>query len=205
MPNTKDLIREIESKYNLKYNNEKSEFLGNLFVDENDCYDISINTIGFPNSFPIVKELGNRIPHKIDRHKYDDSSCCLTTKAKEQVLLKKNIKTLDRFISDIVIPFFQNNSYFEINKEYIFGAYSHGIIGVFEAYKEITNISNPELLVKILTDRINEKKYGRNEFCFCKSGIKFKKCHLNNYQDLHLIDKIVIIDDIKKLIKKINK
>jgi hypothetical protein len=192
-------IAELESKYGLQFDESTSEFYGNLCVEQNDCYQISINIVPFPNSFPIVKELGERIPRKIDRHIYSDASCCLTTKAKEQLLLKKKIKTLDKFISDIVIPFFKNNSYFEINKEYINGDYKHGIVGVFEAYQEIANISDLKLLFNTLTDRLMGKKYRRNDLCFCNSGKKFKKCHQPYYNDLFLIEKDVINQDIKRL------
>lgn len=201
MPNSHELIIEIERKYGLYFNESKSEFSGNLFVEENDCYQVSINITPFPNSFPIVKELGERIPRNVDRHLYSDASCCLTTKAKEQLLLKKKIKTLDSFIADIVIPFFQNNSYFEINKKYINGDYKHGITGVFEAYQEIANITDIKLLLDFLHDRIVRKKYHRNDLCFCNSGAKFKKCHQPNYNDLFLIDKEIIMEDIKRLIE----
>jgi hypothetical protein len=204
MHNSPVLIRELEQKYGLQFNKSKLEFSGNIFIEENDCYQISINITPYPNSFPIVKELGERIPFNIDRHKYSDASCCLTTKAKEQLLLKKKIKTLDSFIANIVIPFFQNNSYFEINNEYINGDYKHGIIGVFEAYKEITNITDTKLLLDFLYNRIIRKKYRRSDLCFCKSGTKFKGCHLSNYNDLFLIDKEIIIADIKQLLGKMN-
>jgi len=196
-------INDIEIKYNLLFNKDKLVLEGNLFIYEYDCYQISIDISPFPNFFPIVKELGERIPFNVDRHKYHDASCCLTTKAKEQLLLKKKIKTLDNFIEKIVIPFFENNSYYEINKEYIDGGYSHGIVGVFEAYKEITNISDLKVLIDFLINRINSKKYQRNEKCFCNSGKKFKNCHLSNYNDLFLIDKEIIISDLKQLIDSV--
>jgi hypothetical protein len=198
MNNCPEQISEIENKYSLRFDESKSEFSGNLYVEQNDCYQISIDITPFPSSFPIVKELGERIPRKADRHLYSDASCCLTTKAKEQLLLKKN-KTLDVFIADIVIPFFQNNLYFEINKTYIKGDYKHGIFGVFEAYQEIANITDLRLLLDFLLDRIIRKKYHRNDLCFCNSGLKFKKCHQQNYNDLLLIDKEIIIEDIKLL------
>ncbi len=205
MHNSPELIRKLEQKYGLHFSESKSEFSGNLFVEENDCYQISINITPFPNSFPVVKELGERIPRKVDRHLYSNACCCLTTKAKEQLLLKKKIKTLDSFISNIVIPFFQNNSYFEINKKYINGGYNHGITGVFEAYQEIANISDLKLLLDFLHARVVDKKFRRNDLCFCKSGAKFKSCHLPYYNDLHVIDKDVIIEDVKVLIEKIKK
>lgn len=198
-------IREIELKYGLQFSNDNSEFNGFLYVENNDCYQVNINITSFPHYFPIVKEVGERIPFNIDRHKYSNASCCLTTKAKEQLLLKKKIKSLDDFIKGIVIPFFQNNSYFEINKKYINGDYSHGINGVLEAYQEITNISDIQLLLDFLNARIVGKKFRRNDLCFCKNGAKFKKCHLPYYNDLYLIDKEIIIEDIKGLIEKTNK
>jgi SEC-C motif-containing protein len=201
MDNLIKQINEVELKYGLQFDSKISEFYGALFVEDNDCYQVSINISPFPHSFPIVKELGERIPFNIDRHKYNDASCCITTKAKEQLLLKKRIKSLDDFIKGIVIPFFQNNSYFEINKEYISGDYKHDIAGVFEAYQEIANINDVKLLLEILYNRVMNKKHERNGMCFCKSGKKFKNCHITNYSDLFLIEKNIIIQDIAELIK----
>ena len=46
-------------------------FIGKLNIDENDdYYKLSIDINPFPNRFPIVKEIGGRIPKKEDRHVY---------------------------------------------------------------------------------------------------------------------------------------
>lgn len=199
-------IRNIELSYDLEYNKALTEFKGLLCVDYEDFYDISINVSSFPNSFPIVKELGERIPFELNRHKYKDASCCLTTKAKEQLLLKKKIKSLDDFIKRIVIPFFQNNSYFEIKKCYINGDYKHGSLGIIEAYQEILNIQDIYLLLEVLINYIKGKaKLQRNEPCFCGSGRNYKHCHYSNYKDLCLIEKETIIHDLDSIFKFIKK
>lgn len=198
----------IKRDFNLEFNECKCEFEGLLQIDQDDFYYININCLDFPNSFPKVKELGERIPVNINRHIYNDHSCCLTTLPKEQLLLNTKIKSVYSFIKNIVIPFFQNNSYFEINKEYISGEYTHGILGVMESYYEIANINNEKLLVDILLYVIFDFHLYKDEKCFCNSGRLYKECHLPNVIKLSHIDKRVIVHDLNLLFlrrKYINK
>ncbi|MCI5165805.1 MAG: SEC-C domain-containing protein [Candidatus Electrothrix sp. GM3_4] len=205
--NRKD-IKTIQDKYNLNF--QESVFKGDLSINHNDTYKISVDISSLPNFFPKVKELGERIPKKADRHVFEDGTCCLTTPAKEQLLIKTKIKNIHIFFDKILIPFFQNNSYYEINKEYIQGEYSHGIKGVIESYQEIAKVNDIELLIFFLYKIARKNKYNKNEKCFCKSGKKFKNCHSHAYKQLSLIDRRIITNDISKIfsflemIKKVN-
>lgn len=186
----------IQRDFNLSFNIEKCEFEGVLQVDDDDFYRVNINCSDFPNSFPKVRELGERIPVDIDRHVYSSGNCCLTTRAKESLLLKTEIKTIYSFIKNIVIPFFQNNSYYEINKQYINGEYKHGIPGIMEAYHEIVNITDSKLLVDVLLDIVVGTRFNGSDPCLCNSGKQFRFCHLSNINNLNLIDKRIIRDDL---------
>ncbi len=204
-----DISKQIEEVTNnfpaLVFSSAENELTGQLFVSSSDNYDVVIRINGFPREFPHVFEVGERIPPKADRHIYKNSGrCCLTTRAKEQVLLKTKIKSLNDFISLIVVPFFQNNSYYEINKCYKEGEYSHGVPGVIDAYQEILRLDKKSSIVEPM-EMLRSKDLGKNDPCYCNSGVTLKKCnnglHLLGYRDFKLIDLEIIDDDLYKWIK----
>jgi hypothetical protein len=186
----------------LSFNSQRGMFFGKLIVDhnDNDSYDVEILIYKFPLLFPIVWETGERIPRKADRHVYSiPGNCCFTTAAKEQILLKKHIHTLIDFINIIAIPYFQNNSFYEINSRYLFGEYSHGSEGTIEAYKEILGINDVKLVEKLLLDYLIGKSYIVNQVCYCSSGKLLKACHISNYNDLNLLDINLVKQDLNSM------
>lgn len=188
----------------LIYDSNKKQLLGELFITEYDSYDIKIELNGFPKSFPLVYEIGERIPPKMDRHIYPNKgNCCLTTVAKEQILIKTKIHTLGSFISLIVIPFLQNNSFFELNKRYNKGEYSHGVPGVIESYQDILQLDNKYQVSDVLELLIKRKLSISNQ-CYCGSGYTLGKCkngmHKKSYNEFKLIDNKQLNDDLYKWI-----
>jgi hypothetical protein len=187
----------------LRYDSSKRMFSGTLIIDshDNDSYSVEIYIDCFPTTFPLVREIGERIPPKADRHKYKDDYCCLTTSAKEQILLKKRIFTLSEFISMVAIPYFQNNTFYEINKRYLFGEYSHGIKGLIEAYKEILGLNCSKSVEKVLIDYAIGNWLSKNQPCYCGSGKLLNNCHLINYNDLCLLSMNFIKQDLNLIFR----
>ena len=185
----------------LVFNTSKRMFFGSIITDKNDgdSYSVEIYLNGFPISFPLVREIGERIPPKADRHKYKDDYCCFTTGAKERIMLNKRIFSLSDFISLVAIPYFQNNSFYEINHQYKFGEYSHGPLGLLEAYNEILGVSNSKLTEKILIDYVIGKMELKNQSCFCGSGRSLQYCHGNNYNDLLILGKNFVKRDLNRI------
>ena len=186
----------------LKYSPERNELFGELYISEFDSYQIRIDLNPYPKFFPNLYETEERIPNKLDRHIYTDTgSCCLTTRAKAQVLLKTKISSLKIFIKEIVIPYLQNNSYFEINKRYKTDEYAHHHQGVIDSYKDILKITDEKLLALTLNNRLNSPKLKIHHLCYCGSGIIMKKCsnglHDKAYRDFKLIDKELIYNDLR--------
>ena len=193
-----DINQVCRKHQGLVFNEQSMVLSGTLNVDpqESDLYDVDIQFNSFPERFPKVRETGGRIPSKLDRHINSDGTCCFTTLAKESILLKKQIKSILDFVDKIVVPFLQNNSYYEINKSYKNGEYSHGISGVMESYFDILKIHDLSKVVYLLLKRLRNEKYGKNEICFCGSLKKIKNCHLHLYNDLFLIEKSIISNDL---------
>lgn len=201
-----DIKKEIDvvlSSYPLlNYNGDKNEFIGELFITNSDSYEIRIDLTPYPRFFPNVYELDGRIPNKPHRHIYTDTgSCCFTTRAKAQILLNSKIKNLSLFIKNIVIPYFQNNSYFEINKEYKTDEHSHDSKGVVEGYRDILQLTNDVLIAQFIYRRINGEKLTIRDNCYCGSGTALKKCSEGNhdkaYRDFKKIEKEVLSIDLE--------
>ena len=126
------------------------------------------------NGWPTVFEIGGRSDaiakkfgvDKIDLHFYlHGDSCCLGIRHSPE----RNLK-IKRFLYDLVIPFFYRLAYtdqcgIEAARNDLWGEYSHGDEGYREHAKERLSFA--------LRGR------GRNEPCPCGSGVKYKKCCLD--------------------------
>lgn len=207
----KKQISDLLNKYkDLKYFEDKNIIVGKMYLSENDFYEISIDLSPYPKRFPSVEETSERIPKKADRHIYtDDGTCCFTTTAKAQILLKTKIKSLESFVRLIVVPYLENNSYYEINKKYFTEEYSHNIKGILEGYRDILGLDNDYKIVATMYDRItnNEAKYQSK--CFCGGTKPLRKCsngrHFKNYNKLKLIDRNTLISDFTNIVDYIKK
>ena len=154
---------------------------------------------GFPYRFPILYEVGGDIPNDIDFHKYSDSSCCITVPA-DEILKSANKITVNWFIENEVIPYFANQIFRRQTGHYQ-NEYEHGRTGVKQFYETLMKTSDFNLWMKYVRHVfLNEKiNCSRNETCFCGSGDKYKRCHLQIFNKLKLIGSQHIIFDFKKI------
>lgn len=143
-----------------------------------DTFEIEICLDKFDgNGWPKVYEIGDR-HYQIakrnnvstaDLHFYsDDDNCCLGIEYGPKGGLR-----IDRFIYDLVIPFFYRLSYTEkfgiaASRRDLWDEYSHGDTGLREYESELLNFE--------------KQKSRRNDPCPCGSGKKYKKCHLGQVE-----------------------
>lgn len=200
---------QVEGKYpRLKFFTYKNEILAlrgpiDLTVgsDVFDSYEIEIIfTDQHPSEAPLVRETAERIPRILDRHIYEKSGFfCLGPRLAVKEAWMKNHNVIS-FLSDPVISFLANQSYYERTGEWKNGEYAHGKKGIIQYYRERFNINDERELVLVLNSVIEGVKIGRNDPCFCKSGKKAKKCHLNLALELQRLgDKNIFIADLKNL------
>lgn len=203
----KSQIKEVLAHYRGLYFNEINNSVeGELFISKDDSYDISMLLAPYPKHFPVVFEMGERIPRKVNRHIYSNTgSCCLSTQAKAQILLKTQITSLNSFVKEIVVPYFQNNSFFEINGHYNGEEYSHSKMGIIESYRDILQTNNDLQIAKLIYNRINHEKLKIHDPCYCGSGQSIKKCnyarHYTFYKNFRKIDLDVLQYDLHLFIK----
>ena len=151
--------------------------------DENgvhiDSYFIKIvPSKNYPESFPLVFEIGNRIPKNIDWHVYSEGHCCIKT-IPEEILICRSGITLVEFIDTQVKPYFFNQKFRELHG-YFLNERSHGTAGQVEFFKEIFKSNNLVLILKGLLLLYENMIPNRTANCFCNSGLKFRKCHRNS-------------------------
>ena len=167
----------VEKYPKLTFDPTANTLCGSIMVDSEDFYEISMDLSPYPKHFPVVYETSERIPKKEDRHIYSDTgSCCFTTNAKAQILLKTVIFSLVDFMKEIVVPYFMNNSYYELHGRYYNEEYSHGPMGVVEGYRDILQISDDLRIAKIMLDYLNAGKLNVHQNCYCGSGITLMRC-----------------------------
>lgn len=195
-------IEEVLHKHKgLDYHLESNSLSGELFLPDGDSYEVEMQLKRYPELFPVVFETEGRIPNKIHRHIYTDTgSCCFTTAAKSQILLKTKLTSLLKFVDEIVVRYFENNSYYEINGVYCYSEYDHGSNGVVQSYQDILDTENVKFIGRLIIQRLEKNKLTIRDLCYCNSGYSLKKCnngrHSNNYRNFRMIDKVVLNNDL---------
>ncbi|MEM6684649.1 MAG: hypothetical protein AAF617_02545 [Bacteroidota bacterium] len=204
----KDQIEKVQIAFpELIYNEEAHTLKGELEAFPNDVYTVLIELDPWSTHFPRVYEIGERIPKKIDRHVYTTKgNCCFTTPRLEEIYLKTKVKTLLQFVQHIVLPYLQNNSYYEHYQEYKFGEFSH-TDSTLESYQTLLGVEDRMLIYNILLNYYNGKKLTAKSDCYCGSKRTLRKCtkgnHKRGYELLKYIDKEHMASDIKILIREI--
>ena len=161
----------------LRLGNTEEHRAHSTFLCDEFSVSIDLASVG-GNGWPRVYEIGGRCwdiaeqcrCEMIDLHFYEDGACCLGLNfAKGKALV------LRRFIPELLIPFFYRLSYTTHNglratRDDLWGEYSHGDTGLQEYRNDLVTIAR--------------NRPSRNQPCPCGSGLKFKKCHLDEVNEL---------------------
>ena len=130
--------------------------------------DLSSSGLG---GWPKAYEVGGRCGeiaalnccNLIDLHLYPDGACCVGLRLTRELGL-----TLQRYMCDLVLPFFYRLSYvglfgLEVARKNLWGEYAHGEAGEIEYIAELIRLgdTSPQL----------------REPCPCGSGKTYKQCH----------------------------
>jgi len=176
-----DIKKQIEETLTtfpeLTFHTEKSSFTGKLKVCHNDYYNVKINISPWNNNFPWVTEIGERIPHDLDRHVFTTTgNFCFTTPRLEEIYLKTKVKTLVQFIKFILIPYLQNNSYYELHKTYKYGEFAH-TNSTLQTYQTLLGVKDLAILIKTIGDYLQGHRLTDKHACYCGSNKTFRKCN----------------------------
>jgi hypothetical protein len=200
MENKSEIDQVLKSYPALRYDMEENALIGKLFIGQFDSYSVKIELNNYPPRLPLIFETDGRIPKLANRHIYTDSgSCCITTDAKAQILLKTKVRGLNAIIEMLVIPYFQNNSYYEIEKKYFTTEYAHDYKGVIESYQDILEITDNYAISLLIRSRVIGNKLKIKDQCYCGSGLPLKKCkagrHDQCYRNFKCIELDILVND----------
>ena len=127
----------------------------------------------YPDSLPVIEEVGGRIPRIADRHINPNGSACLLVP--EEWLAAKD-QSFRAFLRGPMHSFFVGQSLAEMGKPWPFGERPHGLAGVVESYEEILGVRGIDQVRSFLTMLVKECIKGHWP-CPCASGLRLRKCH----------------------------
>ncbi|MFM9863459.1 MAG: hypothetical protein ACKVRO_07615 [Micropepsaceae bacterium] len=133
--------------------------------------------ISFPDAYPfeppIVREVGQRIPHVPDRHNSNGVACLFVP---IEWKMKRPDLRFRTFMTGPVHNYFLSQRYFEIHKEWPFGERDHGVFGEVEAACDLVGVAlerwNDLFSMLIKADPRGHWK------CPCGSGERLRNCHI---------------------------
>lgn len=151
----------------------------------------------YPYSFPTLIETSNKIPRELDCHMFPGGEACIENKRKIEILKRKGV-SLTFFFEEYVHRFLCWQLVYDHDK----GAselpgWGHGMTGIREYYQEVLGTKDQSFIKDVIRRILSGQLPGRNKMCFCNSNIKFKRCHEAIIQDLTLIEKAHIEEDLR--------
>lgn len=186
----RDMEAEIPAKYpdlGVKTEQGTVYVLGSFPVmDETEVLDrfqIEIELlVDFPDSIPILREVGGRIPWHESRHvNRGTGEACLIVP--EEWLLRPEHGSMLAFLDGPVRNFFLGQILVEAGQPWPFGERSHGVDGLFEAYGEMLGSTDRAAIIRYLDYLSREKLKGHWE-CPCGNAKRLRNCHWDELQAL---------------------
>ena len=149
-----------------------------------DYYKVSLSVpVGFPWEEPIVLETGGRIPKIADRHIFPKKgNCCLGVW--EEWLLATSGHSFETFLTGWLHDYFVSQSWFEARGEWPYGQRSHGKAGVVESYADLLGVATDSRVIADHLRLLAREKAKGHALCPCGSGLRMRKCHMDNIQKL---------------------
>lgn len=137
----------------------------------------------FPDSTPVLRETGSRIPWHADRHvnQANGEACPIVP---EEWLMWPEHESILAFLGGPVRNFFLGQILVESGCQWPFGERTHGVPGLFEAYGEMVGASDSKTILRYLDCLSNENLKGHWD-CPCGSGKRLRNCHWDDLKTLH--------------------
>lgn len=143
-----------------------------------DTYEVKIVIPkNYPEELFELQEIGNKIPK--DPNWHNGQSCCVSTDATIYSTLGEDLSLLNWLVK-FAHPFLANHIVKKETGKYAGGEFPHNIEGTIAGYEKLFDLQGALMVynkLKILCSVLN---LGRNNKCFCGSGLKFKKCFLHS-------------------------
>ena len=165
-----------------------------------DTYELMIRPQdSYPNSFPLVYEIGGKIPKNIDWHVFEsDGHLCIATWPVEKLRCSEDF-TLGSFIEQDLKPYLFNQTYRRI-QGYFLHDRAHGFYGEWQEYQDTFKTANPIKIISLLDYILKRNEPIRVADCFCGSSLKYRKCHRDTFRRLNKLSDNVLMEMRKRII-----
>lgn len=198
-------VPELFNKLSIVEENEEQFLKGSLDIIDGTgklwgTYEVEIKgSESYPYAFPKLYETNDAFPKNADWHVYEnDLSCCVDVTPNELIICKEGLNIVD-YIKQYAIPYFANQTYRIREGYYLYGEYSHGILGRLEFYQNKLKAKSPTELIKMFDLIIKDYNPDRRAYCpFCHKE-KFRRCHRNAFKELQMIKGLLASDGLALL------
>ncbi len=148
-----------------------------------DRYSVEIEMLAdYPESIPIVREVGGRIPRTADCHMNAKGEACLFLPDERWQVYPRGT-TLLEFLNGSVRNFFLGQSLFRLTGEWPFGQRRHGAAGIREYYAELLGTNDLRVILGYLECLSRPVLKGHWD-CPCRRGKRLRDCHRGQIDDL---------------------
>lgn len=152
-----------------------------------DRYSVEIKLLpDYPESIPIVREIGDRIPRVADYHMNSCGDTCLFLPDERWEAYPPGTNFID-FLKGPVHNFFLSQALVQTGQPWPFGQHGHGANGIRDYYSKLLATEDPIAILKYLGYLSKPRLKGHWD-CPCGSGKRLRNCHVNMLNDLR--DKI---------------
>jgi hypothetical protein len=153
--------------------------------DGNDVLDRFLIEIEFPSDFPdsvpVLREIGGRIPWNADRHVNPTGETCPIVP--EEWLVRSDRDSMRQFLDGPIRNFFLGQILVEHGKPWPFSERPHGTPGLLQSYRELLSASDDSEAIRYL-DYLSRKIVKGHWECPCGRGKRLRNCHLEKLKDL---------------------
>lgn len=149
----------------------------------------------YPNTFPIVILLDDKIEKSEDYHMNNQGIICLEHTYIANAIASKGIRLFD-FLSYYLPKYFSWALVKKYGNEKHLQEWGHGNIGIKQFYKELIGSNEKSIIHQFLINYCEASKIERNVKCYCGSGKKLKDCHYEEVLFLKRTSKKEIIRNI---------
>jgi hypothetical protein len=137
----------------------------------------------YPESLPIVREIGGQIPRTLDFHINPTSGDACLFVPDERWWVFPPGSTFQSFLNGPVRNFFLSQALVSLGQPWPFGQRPHGAAGILEFYKELLKTDDIDTIIRYLEYIMKPKIKGHWD-CPCGNGKRLRICHRDQVQDL---------------------
>lgn len=178
------------------------KFSGNFYLTNPqgefiESYEIAILIDNsYPNTFPVVKLLDNKIEKTDDFHISSEGIICFEHSYIANSISKSCLRLYD-FVDYYLPKYFSWVLVKQYGNAQNLQEWAHSTEGIKQFYETLINTADKNVIRLFLENYCKASKINRNDKCYCGNGKKIKYCHIYAAEYLNATSKQIISKDIE--------